>query len=99
MQGYLHDLPMAAPSGHAAREAQRRWNAIAKPIGGLGLLEDAIVRARVAVDGQVVTVPATSAKGKLDAVLERLGAEDLRYEGRLNAASDTGIKHQCDVEP
>ena len=44
MEGYLHDLLMAAPSGHASREAQRRWNAIAKPIGGLGLLENAIVR-------------------------------------------------------
>lgn len=36
------------------------------------VLEDAIVHARVAVDGQVVSIPATTAKGKLDAVLERL---------------------------
>ena len=36
------------------------------------VLEDAIIRARVAVDGQVVSVPATTAKNKLNAVLERL---------------------------
>ena len=36
------------------------------------VIEDAIVHARVAVDGQVVTVPATTAAGKLEAVLDRL---------------------------
>lgn len=36
------------------------------------VLEDAIVHARVAVDGQVVSISATTAKNKLDAVLERL---------------------------
>lgn len=36
------------------------------------VIEDAIVHSRVAVNGQVVTLPATSAKGKLEAALDRL---------------------------
>ena len=36
------------------------------------VIESAIVSARVAVAGQVVTIPASSAKQKLDSVLERL---------------------------
>ena len=32
------------PSEEAAREARRRWDSIAKPLHGLGLLEDAIVK-------------------------------------------------------
>ena len=44
MEDYLRDLALPVPSEQAAREARRRWNAIAKPIGALGLLEDAVVR-------------------------------------------------------
>ena len=33
-----------APSAEAAEEARRRWDAIAKPLHGLGLLEDALVK-------------------------------------------------------
>lgn len=44
MDDYLRDLVLAAPSAQAGVEARRRWNAIAKPIGALGLLEDAIVQ-------------------------------------------------------
>lgn len=33
-----------APSAEAAEEARRRWDSIAKPLHGLGLLEDALVK-------------------------------------------------------
>ena len=33
-----------APDRVAAERTEQRWNSIAKPIGGLGRLEDAIVR-------------------------------------------------------
>ncbi len=35
---------IAPPDAEAMREARERWNSIAKPLNGLGLLEDAIVR-------------------------------------------------------
>lgn len=44
MDDYLRSLALAVPSVQAGAEARRRWNAIAKPIGGLGLLEDAVVK-------------------------------------------------------
>lgn len=51
------------PDGAAMRAAQARWNAIAKPVGSLGLLEDALVRiagitgsARISLDRRAVVV-------------------------------------------
>ena len=40
----LHDIlkQITPPDGDARREAQRRWDACAKPLGSLGLLETAI---------------------------------------------------------
>ena len=35
---------IAPPDPRAAREAQRRWDALAKPLGSLGRLEEAVVR-------------------------------------------------------
>ncbi|WP_314945363.1 BREX system P-loop protein BrxC [Olsenella uli] len=49
------------------------------------LIEDAIVAARVAVAGQVVAVPAASAKAKLDSVLERLAAAVFTKAELVNA--------------
>ncbi len=44
MDPYIAGLSMAPVSEGAARRARDRWNAVAKPIGSLGLLEDAVVR-------------------------------------------------------
>lgn len=44
MSDYLRKLCMPPVSEEAAAEARQRWNNIAKPIGALGLLEDAIVQ-------------------------------------------------------
>ncbi len=40
----LHEIlkQITPPDGDARREAQRRWDACAKPLGSLGLLETAI---------------------------------------------------------
>ena len=44
MEDFIHDLRIARPDEAAATHARERWNAIAKPVGSLGELEDAIVR-------------------------------------------------------
>lgn len=44
MENYLRDLALAVPCAQAGSEARRRWNAVAKPIGALGLLEDGVVQ-------------------------------------------------------
>lgn len=63
MQSVIEDLIMPSPSQKAARSARARWNEIAKPVGSLGALEDAIVRiaaltgsAQVALDKRCVVV-------------------------------------------
>lgn len=44
MEDYIRELPMG-PTDSAAEQASRaRWDAIAKPIGSLGALEEALVR-------------------------------------------------------
>ncbi len=40
----LRGLSLPAPDQAAAEAARTRWNAVAKPIGSLGLLEDAVVQ-------------------------------------------------------
>lgn len=52
MDEYLDSLSIADADEEAARRARARWNAIAKPVGSLGELEDAIVRI-VALTGKV----------------------------------------------
>lgn len=44
MEDYIKGLPMPPGSADAAVHARAMWNAVAKPIGSLGLLEDAVVR-------------------------------------------------------
>lgn len=44
MDHWLEGLRIAPTDEAAASAARRRWNALAKPIGALGLLEDAVVR-------------------------------------------------------
>lgn len=44
MDTYLAQLPIAPPDASAAARARDRWNSIAKPVGSLGALEDAIVQ-------------------------------------------------------
>ena len=41
---YLQGLVIAPADQQAAESAQRQWNAVAKPLGSLGLLEEAIVK-------------------------------------------------------
>ena len=42
-EALLGGLPIAPPDDGAARRARDRWNAVAKPIGSLGVFEDAVV--------------------------------------------------------
>lgn len=44
MDTYITQLPIAPPDASAAARARDRWNSIAKPVGSLGALEDAIVQ-------------------------------------------------------
>lgn len=44
MSDYINDLSMGTPDEEAATRARERWNAIAKPVGSLGALEDAVVK-------------------------------------------------------
>lgn len=44
LDSYIAGLPMASLSEGAAAKARDRWNSIAKPVGSLGELEDAVVR-------------------------------------------------------
>lgn len=44
MGSWIDDIEIAPTDAAAAARAQGRWNAVAKPIGSLGLLEDAVVR-------------------------------------------------------
>ena len=55
------DLRHHAGGSGAMAEAARRWDSIAKPIGGLGLLEEAVIRAQsrdrdVSLDRKVLAV-------------------------------------------
>ena len=44
MEAYIRDLVIPATSEEAASSARARWDAIAKPLGSLGALEDAVVK-------------------------------------------------------
>lgn len=44
MESFVHQLCIPVADEVAARCARNRWNSIAKPVGSLGALEDAIVR-------------------------------------------------------
>lgn len=44
MEQYIESLSIAPPDELATARARERWNAIAKPVGSLGALEDAVVQ-------------------------------------------------------
>lgn len=44
MNEYINSLSISPTNAAAAASARERWNAIAKPVGSLGVLEDAVVR-------------------------------------------------------
>ena len=44
MESWIDEIEIAPADTAAERRARERWNAVAKPIGSLGLLEDAVVR-------------------------------------------------------
>lgn len=56
------------------------------------VIESAIMAGRVAVDGQVVTIPATSAKGKLEAALERLATSVFTKAEYVDAPLNNGAQ-------
>ncbi len=62
MDSYIHNLPIQPIDEDAAACARTRWDAIAKPLGSLGMLEDAIVQiAALTGDSQVSVRPCCAA--------------------------------------
>ena len=58
MDSYIRNLPIPPIDEDAAASARARWDAIAKPLGSLGMLEDAIVQiAALTGDSQVCVRP------------------------------------------
>ena len=62
MESYIRDLPIQPANESGAARARARWDAIAKPLGSLGLLEDAVVQiAALTGDPQVCVRPCCTA--------------------------------------
>lgn len=53
---YIDNLPIGPPKVAAAQRARARWDAIAKPLGSLGALEDAVVQMAALVGNERVNI-------------------------------------------
>lgn len=102
MDAYIEQLPLRAADEAAAERARARWNAIAKPVGSLGLLEDAVVRIAALTGNEdvdvshrcVVTLCADN--GVTAQGISQSGAEVTRILARMAARGVSSACRMCE---
>lgn len=101
MEPYLASLDIQPPDAGAAWRARERWDAIAKPVGSLGLLEDAIVKIAALTGSEeidlsqrcVVTLCADN--GVVAQGVSQSGADVTRVVARNVARGISSISRMC----
>lgn len=98
---YVERLRIAPPSEEAARRARARLDAIAKPFGSLGLMEDVVVQmAALAKDGQVdisrrALVVACADNGVVAEGVSASGQEVTATMARCIARGQSSVARMC----
>lgn len=101
MDTYIASLPIPAPDEAAARRAQQRWDAIAKPLGSLGALEDAVVRMAALTASEHVSIARRCVvvlcadNGVVAQGVSQSGADVTRIIARNAARGTSSVNRLC----